>query len=98
MLVVAGIIEILPANCQDDVTGKTIEGRVISVDAQNSQIIVKTFESIIFSVPSNAKLINSDGFDIQLSDITPGNYVSVDYYDDPTGHHIVTNIEVEYNR
>lgn len=76
----------------------TVSGRVVSVDPQASVIVIRTMENMVFSVAPNAKIVNSDGFDIRLSDINPGNYVSVDYYDDRSGKHIITNIEVDYKR
>lgn len=88
------------AHCQDDTAAvvKTLEGRVVSVDPQGFNITIKTYENIVFSVPLSAKLTSQDGFDIQLSDINTGNYVTVDYYDNRAGEHIAKNINVEYNR
>jgi len=77
---------------------KTIDGNVISVNIQNSQIVVKSSEVMTFFVPSSAKIINMDGFDIQLSDVNVGNYVTVDYSDDRSGLHTIKGMEVEYNR
>lgn len=94
-------ISCLPVYCQnndDVVSGKTIDGSVVSVDSQRSQIVVKSSETITFFVPSGAKIINDDGFDIQLSDVSVGNYVSVDYRDDSSGNHVADVIEVQYNR
>lgn len=76
---------------------KTIDGRVLSVDAQNSLITVKTVETLVFFVPSSANVTNKDGFTIQLSQINPGNYVMVEYYDDKSGKHIARGINVEYS-
>ena len=77
---------------------RTVDGRVVSVSVPNSQIVVKTNEDLTFSVPSNAKITNKDGFDIQLSDINAGNYVMVEYYGDASGNRIIKSINVEYNR
>jgi len=88
-------------HCQDDSLVddmKTIDGDVVSVDSQNSQIVVKASEVMTFSVPSSAKIINADGFSIRLSDVSAGNYVTVDYRDDKSGFHIINGMEVEYNR
>ena len=88
-------------HCQNDSLVddmKTIDGNVISVDSQNSKIVVKTFEVMTFSVPSDAKIVNADGFGIQLSGVNAGNYVTVDYSDDRSGKHIMKGMEVEYNR
>ena len=83
--------------CQDD-SMKTIDGRVVSVDPQASVIVVKTSEVFTFSVASGAQITNQDGLDVQLSDINPGNYIMIGYYDNRSGNHIAKNINVEYNR
>lgn len=89
-----------PIFCQDGdslVSGKTVDGNVVSVDVQNSKVSVKAYEVMAFSVPSSAKIVNSDGFDIKLSDVTTGNYVTVDYHD-ANGLHIMDGMEVAYNQ
>ncbi len=83
--------------CQDEPQAKTIDGTVVSVDPQNSRIVIKSYENFTFSVPSDATIINEDGFDMRLSDIDTGRYVTVDYYDDKDGNHIIKHIEVAYN-
>lgn len=91
----------VPVHCQDDSLVdniKTIDGDVVSVDSQNSQIVVKTFEAMTFSVPSSAEIVNADGLGIQLSDVNAGNYATVNYSDDKSGLHIMQGMEVEYNR
>lgn len=87
-----------PAGCQDDAGAvvKVVEGYVVSVDPQGLNIVVKTYKNTVFSVPADAELTNQDGFGIQLSDIDPGNYVTVQYYDASTGGHVAKNINVEY--
>ena len=75
---------------------KTIDGDVVSVDIQNSQIVVKAYEVVTFSVSPDAKIINADGFGIQLSDVKIGNYATIDYYDDKSGKRMLTGMEVEY--
>ncbi len=90
-----------PGYCQPDslVDGmKTIDGTVVSVDSQNSQIVVKSSEIMSFSIPSSAKIVNADGFGIQLSDVNAGNYVTVDYSNDKSGNHVISGMEVAYNR
>jgi hypothetical protein len=86
--------------CQNDdvVSGKTIDGNVVSVDSQKSQIVVKASELMTFLVPSDAKIVNSDGFGMQLSGVVAENYVTVDYHDDSSGNHIMDSMEVDYNR
>ena len=88
-----------PVRCQGDSLVddmKTIDGDVVSVDIQNSHIVVKASEVITFSVPSSAKIINADGSNIQLSDVKIGSYAAIDYYDDQSGKHMLTGMEVEY--
>lgn len=98
LIVLAAIAVIMagPAYCQADNMIKTVDGTVVSVDHQNSQIVIKASENLTFSVSSAAQMINKDGFDVQLSDIKPGNYVTVDYYDDSDGRHVITNLEIGY--
>ena len=91
----------VPVHCRGDSLVddmKTIDGNVVSVDSPNSQIVVKAFEVMTFFVPSDAKIINADGFNMRLSDVGVGNYVTVDYRDDKSGLHIIKGMEVEYNR
>ena len=77
---------------------KTIGGNVVSVDIQNSLMVIKAYEVMTFTVPSDAKIVNADGLDIGLSDVNPGNYVTVDYCDDKSGRHVMKGMEVEYSR
>ena len=77
---------------------KTIDGNVVSVDSENSKIAVKTYEVMTFSVPEEAKIVNADGFGMQLSDVNAGDYVTVDYSNDKSGLHIMKSMEVDYNR
>jgi hypothetical protein len=91
----------VPAHCQGDplVDGmKTIDGYVVSVDSQNSQIVVKSSEVMTFSMPSGAEIVNADGFGMQLSDVKAGNYVTVGYHNDKSGLHVMDSMEVAYNR
>jgi hypothetical protein len=73
---------------------KTVDGNVVSVDSQGSKITVKAAGVMTFSVPSDAKIVNADGFGVQLSDVNAGNYVTVDYCDDKAGNHIMKGMEV----
>ena len=89
----------VPVYCQSDslVDGmKTIDGNVVSVNVQDSSVVVKAYEAMTFSVSSKANIINADGFDIRLSDVKTGSYVTIDYYDDQSGKHVLTGMEVEY--
>lgn len=97
-LAIVAAVAVSPAHCQDDSSMRTVDGRVVSTDSQNSRIVIRTTETFTFSVSSSTTIINKDGFTIQLSDINPGNYATVDYYDDRDGNHIAKNIEIEYNR
>lgn len=86
--------------CEEELGGlfeNTIGGKAISIDAQNSQMVVKTFENFTFSVAPNAKIVNQGGFEIQLKEIKIGDYVTVDYQDS-SGTLIATDIEVDYAR
>lgn len=99
-MIAACFVAALPAYCQDDGgrVMQTVDGRVVSVDALGSKIVIKTIDNMAFSVASDAKIINKDGFSIKLSQVNTGNYIMVDYYDDPSGKHIITDIEIDYNR
>ncbi len=77
---------------------KTIDGNVVSVDIQNSKIVIKSSEVMTFFVPSDAKIVNTDGFNMQLSDVDAGNYVTVDYRNDGSGLHVMAGMEVSYKR
>ena len=90
-----------PLYCQsknDVVSGMTCGGRVVSVDSQKSQIVVKSSNIMTFFMNPNSRIINDDGFGIELSDVEVGKYVTVGYYDDDSGKHIMRVMEVEYNR
>ena len=86
----------LPLYCQQD-NMKVVEGSVVSVDIQGSAIIVKAADNMAFSVAADAEITNQDGLDIELSDISSGNYVIVGYYNDKSGKRIAKSINVEYS-
>ena len=91
----------VPLYCQDKydaVSGMTIGGRVVSVDPEKSQIVIKSATVMTFTVPQNSSIINDDGDSMRLSDVEVGHYVTVDYNDDPAGNHNMELMEVEYNR
>jgi len=91
----------VPLYCQDKydvVPDMTIGGRVVLVDPQKSQIVIKASSVMTFTVPQDSKIINDDGYSMQLSDVEVGRYVDVGYHDDPSGNHIMKSMEVEYNR
>jgi len=108
VLFAAILLYVVPLYCQDDNPPiydqngsapivKTIDGKVLSIDARNSAITVKTAETFIIFVPSSANVTNKDGFSIELSQIKSGNYVMVEYYDDKSGKHIARGVNVEYS-
>jgi hypothetical protein len=82
-------------SCQDDT--KTVDGRLLSVDPQNSVIVVKSSENLTFSVASGARITDQDGNDLELSDLKIGSYVMVGYYTDRSGGRVTNDINVEYN-
>lgn len=91
------VFSAIPLYCQDD-NMKTVDGRVVSVDPQGFQIVVKAIDNMTFSVAPDANITNQDGIDVELANIKSGNYVMIDYYDNRSGGHIAKNIDVEYNR
>jgi hypothetical protein len=98
VLVLVALAAARSALCQDDSDWdlKTVDGWIISVDAQESKMALKTSEEIMFYVPSTASITNADGFSIRLSDINKENYAMVSYIDDDSGRHVVRSINVEY--
>ncbi len=72
----------------------TVDGRVVKVDASHSTITIKAVNKLTFSVPMYTP-ITSDIYDIKLSDIEPGDDVTVEYYEDPSGKLIATGIAVQ---
>ena len=75
---------------------KTIDGRVLSVDTLSSKITISSINNITFYVPANA-VLKQDVFDIRLSDIKAGDYVTVDYRDDGSGRRDAQQIIKHYN-
>ncbi len=89
----------VPLYCQSDslVDGiKTVDGHVVSVDLENSKIVVRSSEVMTFSVPSDANIIDSDGFSMELAGVGVGDYVTVSYHNDKSGDRIMNGMEVEY--
>jgi Cu/Ag efflux protein CusF len=88
------------AHSQDDDMApefKTIDGTVTAVDAAVSKVTVSAVNSVTFIVPLNAKIMR-DTFDIRLSDLKAGDYVTVSYYDDADGKLQAQKITVEYGK
>ena len=87
------------AYCDDYYNGpslKTIDGRVVSVDTLSSKITVSSVNNITFYVPTKT-VIKEDVFDINLSDLKAGDYVTVDYRDDDSGRHNAQTITKHYS-
>ena len=80
-------------DARDDL--KVFEGAVVSVDTDKSELTVKGDVVEVFPVTGQTEL-SKDANDIGLSDIVPGNYVSVGYYVNDDGALTVLNITVEY--
>jgi len=73
----------------------TIDGTVSSVDTLDSKITINAVNDLTFSVPINAT-IKQDIYDIKLSDINVGDYVTIEYYSDASGKKQAKTITVEY--
>ena len=87
IILVIAIFFTAAAYCDDYYDGpplKTIDGKVLAVDTLSSKITIDAVNVITFHVRINA-VIKQDVFDIKLSDIKVGDYVTVDYYDDGSG-------------
>lgn len=88
-----------PSYCQDEAEGrelKTIEGYVTMADDHKSQIKIKSVGNRVFSVDKEAAIKAEDDSDIKLSDIGRGDYVAIEYYDEPSGSSVATRVEVQY--
>ena len=71
------------------------DGRVAAVDVGGSTLTVKGADTIRFPVSGETKLVK-DIYDIKLSDISDGDYVTVEYYKGPGGPSRVTKVTVAY--
>ncbi|MDD5174372.1 MAG: hypothetical protein WC482_04485 [Candidatus Omnitrophota bacterium] len=92
-------VSAVPAACNGDSlvdNMKTLDGHVVSVNIQDSSVTINASEDMKFSVSPGANITNADGFNMQLSDVKTGSYVTVSYYNDRSGKHILTGMEVEY--
>jgi multidrug resistance efflux pump len=72
----------------------TVDGKVAKVDISLSTITVKTTNTLTFLVPIHTPIMN-DIYDIKLSDIEPGDDVTIEHYEDPSGKLIATKVMVE---
>ena len=73
----------------------TFDGTVSNIDIVGSKLTVSGISKESFSVPLDA-IIKRDALDIRLSDISIGDYATVDYNSDPSGKKIAHNITVDY--
>lgn len=87
------------AHCWEDYPSgpeiTTIDGKVSEVDLQRSRITIQGVNKLTFYVPVSARIVQ-DIYDMKLSGIKVGDYVTVDYYDDPPGKHQARTITVHY--
>ncbi len=100
LLMIIGVVMSSPSYCQYDAEEpelKTIGGTVSSISVAKSVIVIQAGNTFTFSVSPQAT-ITRDIYDIKLSDINVGDYVTVEYYDDASGSHIATGISVEYGK
>lgn len=74
---------------------KTTEGKVSDVDVQTSRITISSVDVMVFSVPTNVRVVQ-DIYDIKLSDIRKGDYVTIDYLEDTPGKREAQVITVHY--
>lgn len=74
---------------------ETVDGTVVSVDLSGSTITIRSAAGdLAFSVPVNAPVV-SGIYDIKLSDIETGQYVSVEHYRDSSGKLIARKITIQ---
>ncbi len=74
---------------------KTVDGKVADVDVQGSSITITSVDTMTFSVPASARVVHNV-YDMKLSDVKAGDYVTIDYYDDPPGKLEAKVITVHY--
>lgn len=75
----------------------TVDGKVAGVNISRSIITIKAINELTFSVPINTPIM-SDIYDIKLSDIKPGDDVTVEYYENSPDKLIATKVTVENQR
>lgn len=88
----------LSAYCDDSYSEddlRIFDGKVVSVDVKKSTITVKSALEMTFTVSKDTQLID-DIYDIELSDLRIGNYVTVEYVTDPDGPKKVLSITKDY--
>ena len=87
------------AYCDDYYDGpplKTIDGKVSFVDTLTSKITVSSANNVT-CVVGTGTVIKQDIYDIKLSDVKTGDYVTVDYREDASGRCDAQQIVKHYN-
>lgn len=76
---------------------RTFDGAVMSVDIVNSQLIVKGVTEMVFPISTQTKFTR-DIYDIKLIDVKIGDYVTVNYSNNPDGSIKTLSVVVEYGK
>lgn len=87
------------AYCDDYYDGpplKTIDGRVSAVDTLSSKITITSVNKVTCVVGAGT-VIKQDVYNIKLSDVKAGDYVTVDYSEDGSGRCDAQQIVKHYN-
>ena len=82
LILVLGAVITAPCYCdyQDsDSELRVFDGKVVDVNIGESLLTVKGITEIVFPISNDTKMIR-DIYDIKLSDIDKGDYVTVEYY------------------
>jgi len=75
---------------------RIFDGKVVALDIQNGTITVKSALEKTFKISKNTQLID-DIYDIELSDLDLGDYVTVEYVEKEGAPIEVLTITKEYN-
>lgn len=103
ILIIAGLIGMVGiCYSQDDMFDenlRTFDGKVVSVDIGGSTLkVAGAAETVTFPISPDTKF-DSDIFDIELSDLKTGNYVTVGYLVQPGKNTVKTlRVTVDYNK
>ncbi len=81
----------------EDANLRTFDGTVLSVDVVGSSLTVKGIQQRKFIISSGTKLTKNI-FDIKLSDVNAGDYVTIGYCDNPDGSVKTLRVDVAYDR
>lgn len=82
VILIASAMAIGPSNCEDKFAEEDLrvfDGTVTAVDVSGSSLTVKGATEITFPISLDTQL-TSDIYDIKLSDVDIGDYVTVQYY------------------